>query len=143
MRKEDMSVLAVLLEAIVIILGLIYIGLQVFYGIYYHVMPFKLILNLLVMILVYAGLSLLSVYPERLNSIPPELCKGKVRTYSLWMIRLVKAVFVVSLLIPCVFDALGVEIQSVYSLIVIGLIVVIAGYCEYQIITEIRKNNRE
>lgn len=143
MRKEDMSALALFLEAIVIILGFIYIGLQVFYGLYYHIAPYKFILNLLAMILVYAGLSLLSMYPERLNSIPTELCKGKIRTYSLWMLRLVKAIFVISLLIPCVFDALGIGISSVYSLIVIGLIVIIAGYCEYQILTELKKKSRD
>lgn len=138
-----MSALALLLEAIVIILGLIYIGLQIFYGLYYHIAPYKFILNLLAMVLVYAGLSMLSMYPERINSIPSEICKGKMRTYSLWMLRLIKAIFVISLLIPCVFDALGIGIQSVYSLIVIGLIVVVAGYCEYQILAELKKNSRD
>lgn len=138
MRKEDLSIPALLLEAIVIILGLVYIGLQIFYGIYYRVAPYKLILNLLAMILVYLGLSLLSMYPERINGLLPEQCKGKIRSYSLWMLRLVKAIFVTSLLIPCVFDAMGVDISSVYSLIVIGLFLLIAGVCEYQIFQEFR-----
>ena len=141
-RKEDLSVVALLLEAINLILGIVYMGLQIFYGIYYHVPPYKFILNLLVMILVYAGLTLLSMYPEKINSIPRQVCQGRVRKYSLWMVRLVKTIFVVSLLIPCVFDVMGVGIQSVYSLIVIGLILVVAGYCEYHIIQELKNRKK-
>lgn len=138
MRKEDLSVVALLLEAVDLILGLVYIGLQIFYGLYYHVPPYKFILNLLAMVLVYAGLTLLSMNPERINSIPKEICQGTIRKYSLWMVRLIKAIFVVSLLIPSVFDVIGIGIQSVYSLIVIGLILVVAGYCEYHIIQELK-----
>ena len=142
MRKEDMNTPALLMETMGILLGVIYIGLQIFYGVYYHVPPFKLILNLSIMLLFYAGLSLLSVYPERINQLPPELCVGKIRRYSLWMIRWIKFIFVASLLIPCVFDALGAEIQSVYSLIVIGAMLLVAVYCEYQIINELRNQKK-
>ena len=142
MRKEDLSVAALFLESITIILGIVYMGLQIFYGFYYHVPPYKFILNLLVMILVYAGLTLLSMYPEKINSIPRQVCKGRVRKYSLWMVRLIKAIFVVSLLIPSVFDVIGIGIQSVYSLIVIGLILVVAGYCEYHIIQEFKNRKK-
>ena len=142
MRKEDLSVVALLLEAVDLILGLVYIGLQIFYGLYYHVPPYKFILNLLAMVLVYAGLTLLSMYPERINSIPKEICQGTIRKYSLWMVRLIKAIFVVSLLIPSVFDVIGIGIQSVYSLIVIGLILVVAGYCEYHIIQEFKNRKK-
>ena len=138
MRREDVSVVALLLEAIDLILGLVYIGLQIFYGLYYHVPAYKFILNLLAMILVYAGLTLLALYPEKINSIPRQVCQGTIRKYSLWMVRLVKTIFVVSLLVPCVFDAMGVGIRSVYSIIVIGLILVVAGYCEYRIIQELK-----
>ena len=63
MRKEDLSVVALLLEAVDLILGLVYIGLQIFYGLYYHVPLYKFILNLLAMVLVYVGLTLLSMHP--------------------------------------------------------------------------------
>ena len=138
MRKEDLSVVALLLEAVDLILGLVYIGLQIFYGLYYHVPPYKFILNLLAMLLFYTGLTLLAMYPEKINSIPQQICQGRVRRYSLWMVRLIKTIFVVSLLVPCVFDALGVGIRSVYSIIVIGLILLVAGYCEYKIIQELK-----
>ena len=142
MRKEDLSVVALLLEAVDLILGLVYIGLQIFYGLYYHVPPYKFILNLLAMVLVYVGLTLLSMHPERINGIPQEICQGTIRKYSLWMVRLIKAIFVVSLLLPSVFDVIGIGIQSVYSLIVIGLILVVAGYCEYHIIQEFKNRKK-
>ena len=142
MRREDLSVSAIFLEAIEIIFGIIYIGLQIYYGLYYHITPYKFIMNLLAMILVYLGLSLLSCYPERINNIAPEYCVGKVRKYSLRMIRLIKFVFVTGLLVPCVCDAIGYEILSVYSFIVIGIILVIAVYYESKIIKEIKNMHK-
>ena len=139
MRKEDMSTAAILLEAITIIAGLVYIGLQVYYGIFFHIPAYKLVMNILMMLLVYAGLSMLSVYPERINRLDALACKGRVRAYSLRMIRLVKFIFVVGLLIPCVFDAMGMEIQSACSLLIIGLIIIVAVYYEYRIISELKK----
>lgn len=139
MRKDDMTPASTLLEAVGIILGMVYCGLQIYYGITFHVSPFKYILNLLIMILVYAGLTILSNYPERINNIPTEICTGKIRSYSLWMIRIVKFVFIAGLLIPCVFDAAGRGIRSNYSIFVIGVILIVAVYCEYRIIQELKK----
>lgn len=138
MRKEDLNVAAIFLEALDMIFGLIYIGLQIYYGLYYHISPYKFIINLLAMILVYAGLSVLSCYPERINNIAAEYCVGNIRKYSLRMIRLIKFVFVVGLLIPCVCDAIGYEILSAYSFIVIGVILIIAIGYEIKIIGEMR-----
>lgn len=141
MRREDLTVPALFLEAIGMIFAIVYIGLQIYYGVCFHISPLNLVLNLLVMILVYVGLSLLSSYPERLNRLPVEVCRGNVRKYSIRMIRLVKFVFVTGLLIPCVFDALGIEIMKVYSLIVVGVILVIAVFYEYNIIKELKNMN--
>lgn len=142
MRKNDLTPVSILIEAVSIILGLMYCGLQIFYGICYHITPYKFIINLLIMILVYIGLSILAVYPERINNISSEICTGKIRMYSLWMIRLVKFIFVAGLMIPCVFDVAGIGIRSNYSLFVIGLIIIVSIYCEYRIIQEI-KNLRD
>lgn len=138
MRKQDMTVVSALVEAICIILGFVYIGLQIFYGITFHIKAYTFILNVLTMILVYAGLSMLSMYPERVNRIEPERCVGNVRTYSLWMVRAVKLIFIVGLLVPSVCDAAGFEILSSYSLIVIGTIILVSVYCEYKILSELR-----
>ena len=140
MRKDDLTVPALLLEAVDIVLTFVYIGLQIFYGVTYGISPYKVIINLLIMLLVYAGFTVLSFFPERINRIPTEMCAGDVRKYSLRMIRLVKFVFIVGVLVPCVCDAAGIGIQSSYSLIVIGIILVIAVIYEYKILKLLKKS---
>ena len=41
-------------------------------------------------------------------------------------------------LVPCVCDAFGIAIRDVYSLIMIGLILVVTAYYEYRIFQEIK-----
>ena len=41
-------------------------------------------------------------------------------------------------LVPCVCDAFGIAIRDVYSLIMIGLILVVSAYYEYRIFQEIK-----
>ncbi len=50
----------------------------------------------------------------------------------------VKLVFTAGLLVPCVCDAFGIAIRDVYSLIMIGLILVVTAYYEYRIFQEIK-----
>ncbi len=138
MRKRDLTFASAVLEAISAILAVAYIGLQIYYGVYYHIEVFKFIANILVLVLVYIGITWVQHYPEKLNHIPPELCTGNIRTYSLRMLMFVKLVFTAGLLVPCVCDAAGMGIRDVYSLIMIGLILVVSVYYEYRIIQEIR-----
>lgn len=142
MRKEDMTVPALIAEAIEIIVGLVYIGLQIYYGVTYHVPPYKYISNIVGLILVYAALTILSNHPERVNRLAPEVCTGKIRRYTLRMLRLIKLVFVVGLMVPCIGDVIGTELKEVYSLVVIAAIIVIAAVYEYKILLVIR-NNRD
>ena len=46
MKKEDLTVPAIFAEAIGMILGIVYIGLQIYYGIVYKVAPYKFICNI-------------------------------------------------------------------------------------------------
>ena len=142
MKKGNTSIPAIVAETVGAVSGLAYIGLQIYYGIAYHVAVLNLVMNLLVAVLVYAGLTLLSVYPEKINGLSPEQCTGNVRTYSIRMVRLVKLVFIASLLIPCISDALGHEMRQGYSLIAIGLMLVTAGYYEYRIIQIFRSRKK-
>ena len=142
MKKGNTSIPAIVAETVAAVAGLAYIGLQLYYGIAYHVALLNLVMNLLVAVLVYVGLTLLSVYPEKINGLSPEQCTGNVRTYSIRMVRLVKLVFIASLLIPCISDALGHEMRQGYSLIAIGLMLVIAGYYEYRIIQIFRSRKK-
>lgn len=133
-KREDMTVPAFLTEAVTLILALVYIGLQIFYGMYYHVAIYKFLMNVFAMILVYAGLTILSIYPERINRLPAEVFTVEIRKLSLRMIRIVKLIFVAGIMVPCVFDALGIELLDATSLIVIGLILVVVIYYEGRII---------
>lgn len=139
MKKEDLTIPAILAESVEIIVGLIYIGLQIYYGLVYHVPPYKFICNMVGLILVYVALTILSNHPERVNHLAPEVCVGDVRKYSLRMLRLIKLVFVVGLMIPCIGDVIGTELKDGYSLVVIGAIVAIAAFYEYKILLAIRK----
>ena len=98
MKKEDLTVPAIFAEAIGMILGIVYIGLQIYYGFAYKVAPYKFICNIAGVVLIYVGLSLVSCQPEKINRLPKEVCAGKVRKYSIRMIRLVKLVFILSLI---------------------------------------------
>lgn len=57
MRKRDITVVSAVVEAVSIIFAIAYIGLQIYYGVYYHVQPFKFIANILVLVLIYFGIS--------------------------------------------------------------------------------------
>lgn len=140
MRKEDLTVPAIIAEAVEIIVGLVYIGLQIYYGVVNHIPPYRFICNIVGLLLVYAGLTVLSNHPEQVNSLAPEVCVGKVRKYTLRMLRLIKLVFVVGLMVPCVGDAIGIELKDAYSLIVIFAIILIAVWHEYKILLVIRSN---
>ena len=139
MKRDGQNILIPLAESICLVLGLIYIGLQCYYGIYYRVSPLKLILNILLAAAVYAVLTILAVYPERINGLKPEECDGKVRQYSIRMVLLVKVIFMVSLLVPCVFDVLGIGMKNIVGLGVAGVILVVVAYYEYRIIRLLQK----
>ena len=94
--------------------------------------------NILVLLLVYIAITWLQHYPEKLNHIAEELCVGNIRKYSLRLLTFVKIVFTAGLLVPCVCDAFGIAIRDVYSLIMIGLILVVSAYYEYRIFQEIK-----
>ena len=141
MRKEDMSVPALLLEAVILILGICYIGLQIFYGITFHIGIDKFLINVLAEVLVYLGLTLLEIYPERVNRLSTEAFTPDIRKLTLRMLRLIKLVFVAGLLVPCIFDAFGIELLDAMSLIVIGLILLIAVVYEVKIIRILKSRN--
>lgn len=140
MKKEDLTVGALLAEAIGIILGIVYIGLQIYYGISYKVVPYKWICNIAGVFLIYLLLTIMSCQPEKINRLPKEVCVGDVRKYSIRMVRLIKLVFIIGLMVPCVGDVIGVELKDAYSLIVIAAILVIAVGYEYKIIQILRND---
>ena len=134
MKKNEMTWQVMLIEAVGIVSAIAYLGLQIYYGIAFHVNPVNLMMNLVFMILVYVGLTLLAVYPERVNGLTREVCSGKIRQYTLRMVRMV--------LFTSVCDALGKELKQGYSLIIVVLIAAIAVYYEGRIIHILKQNNK-
>lgn len=103
----------------------------------------KFICNIAGVVLIYVGLSLVSCQPEKINRLPKEVCVGKVRKYSIRMIRLVKLVFIIGLMVPCVGDVIGIELKDAYSLLVIAAILVITMFYEYRIIQLLRNDHHD
>ena len=125
MKKEEMTTVDFLLEAVGIVAALVYLGLQIYYGIVYGVSFTGIILNAAILILVYIGLTLLAHYPERVNNLPKEICSGKIRIYTIHMVRAIKLIFVLSLLFTSICDVAGVQINKGYSLVTVALIAVV------------------
>ena len=134
MKKNHLSTETLVLEIISAIAALFYMGLQVYYGIVYGAGAVRI-----VMILVYMGLTVLAIYPERVNGLSREVCTGAIRRYTIRMVELIKLVFVLSLLFTSICDALGFRVDAAYSLIVMGMILVVAVVFEVKIIKILRK----
>ena len=99
MKKNHLSTETLVFEIIsAIAKTLFYMGLQVYYGIVYGAGAVRIVMNVLILILVYMGLTVLAIYPERVNGLSREVCTGAIRKYTIRMVELIKLVFVLSLL---------------------------------------------
>ena len=139
MKQPDWSVPAIIFEAVDIILGIAYIVLQVYYGVIYHVAAYRIGMNIAVAVLLYAGLTALAIWPERINGLSREVCVGSVRKLSIRMVRIEKCVFLLSLIIPCVCDVVGIHLRNLYDVAVILVILAIAIFYEVRIVQILRK----
>ena len=127
MKKNHLSTETLFFEIISAIAALFYMGLQVYYGIVYGAGAVRIVMNVLIL------------YPERVNGLSREVCTGAIRKYTIRMVELIKLVFVLSLLFTSICDALGYRVDAAYSLIVMGLILVVAVVFEVKIIKILRK----
>ncbi|MBO5259860.1 MAG: transglycosylase [Agathobacter sp.] len=134
MEQKDWSIPAVIGEAVDILVLIIYCALQIYYGCAFHVAWYLVAMNLLSAALIYGGLTWLAFHPELINRLPREFCRKEIRKFSLRMIRLEKLIFLVGLLIPCIFDAMAWEIPTVYNAAVVILMIGLAIYYEYKIL---------
>lgn len=142
MKKNRLSTEELVFEIISAVAALFYMVLQVYYGIVYGAGAMRILMNVLILILVYTGLTMLIRYPERVNGLPREVCTGDIRKYTIRMVELIKLVFVLSLLFTSICDALGYRIDAAYSLIVMAFILVIAVVFEVKIIKILRKRKK-
>ena len=131
MKKNHLSTETLVFEIISAIAALFYMGLQVYYGIVYGAGAVRIVMNVLILILVYMGLTVLAIYPEM-----QQTADQYISTFSA---KLSKLVFVLSLLFTSICDALGYRVDAAYSLIVMGLILVVAVVFEVKIIKILRK----
>lgn len=139
MEKRHLPTELLVLEIVSAVAGLFYIGLQVYYGIVYGAGAMHVVMNVIVLLLVYAGLTMMLVYPEYVNGLKREVCTGKVRRYTMCMVSVIKLVCVLALLFTSICDALGYRLDAAYSLIAVGLIALIAAYYEVKIMKFFRK----
>lgn len=143
MRKDGMMAAELLAEAVGIVSGVLYIGLQIYYCVSYSVDILNVVINIAVMLLVYAGLSLLQACPERVNGLSPKACTGRIRTYTIRMVRAVKLIFIISLLFTSICDVMGIEMNTGYSLVAVVLIVAVAIFYEFRIIKILREGRKK
>lgn len=142
MKKNRLSTEELVFEIISAVAALFYMVLQVYYGIVYGAGAMRILMNVLILILVYTGLTMLIRYPERVNGLPREVCTGDIRKYTIRMVELIKLVFVLSLLFTSICDALGYRIDVAYSLIVMVFILMIAVVFEVKIIKILRERKK-
>ncbi|MGN0351720.1 MAG: transglycosylase [Roseburia sp.] len=143
MKKEEMTIVDIILEAVGILGLLFYLGFQIYYGIQYGIPVLNILVNVLIMLLVYVLLTWLQFFPERVNAIPKERCVGDVKRYTIEMLRTVKLIFTLCLLFTSVCDILGNQINSGYSVVVVIAIIVVAVYYEIKIIRILRNQNKK
>lgn len=141
MRKEDLTIGNAICEAVGIVATLLYAGLQVYCGIFYRVPVIDIAMNVIMVLLVYVGLVLLAMYPEKVNRLEPEVCTGKIRQLTIHMLLYVKLVFVASLLFTSVCDVMGKDVDGAYSLLVVGLMIAIAVGYEIKIFQLLKKDS--
>lgn len=139
MRKEDLTVGNAICEAVGIVSAILYIGLQIYCGILYRVPVINTVSNILMVVLVYVGMVLLAVYPEKVNRLEPEICTRKIRRLTIHMLLYVKLVFMMSLLFTSVCDVMGKDVDGAYSLISTGLMILISVGYEIKIFQILKK----
>lgn len=143
MRRNEMTTAELLFEAVGIVSVVLDIGLQIYYGFAYGVNGGSIFMNVAALLLVYAGLTLLAVYPEKVNGLTKAVCTGNVRKYTIQMVRLMKLIFVGGFLFTSICDVMGHEINAGYSLVVVVLIVITAIIYESKIIRILRENHKK
>lgn len=139
MKKEDMTWGAMLAEAVGLVSALIYSVLQIYYGLSCSAETVNVVVNILMILLIYAGLTMLCIYPEWVNGLKKEVCTGDVRRYTLRMVRTEKIAVVLGVLFACIFDIAGKVLSGWYTVAIVGFMIVAAVYYEYRIIRILRE----
>lgn len=143
MRKEEMTWMAMLAEAVGLVSAVVYLGLQIFYGVSYGISVTNILMNIVIMLLIYAILTMLTVYPEWVNGLSKEVCSGRVRKYTIRMVRIEKIILIEILLLSSICDVMGRLLPPWTTAGVIVVMVAVAVYYEYRIIRILREQYKK
>ena len=139
MRKEDITWVAMLMEAVSLVSAIIDIGLQIYCGVSYGATPMNIAMNLVMLIVIYAGFTMLSIYPEWVNHLHRGVCSGDVRKYTLRMVRISKMIIVAGLLLASISDVMGKALPAWCTIAVAICMIATIVYYEYKIIRILRE----
>lgn len=143
MRKEEMTWMAMLAEAVGLVSAVVYLGLQIFYGVSYGISAVDILMNVVIMLLIYAILTMLAIYPEWVNGLSKEVCIGRVRKYTIRMVRIEKIILIEILLLTSICDVMGRLLPPWTTAGVIVVMVAVAVYYEYRIIRILREKYKK
>lgn len=143
MRKEEMTWMAMLAEAVGLVSAVVYLGLQIFYGVSYGISAVDILMNVVIMLLIYAILTMLTIYPEWVNGLSKEVCTGRVRKYTIRMVRIEKIILIEILLLTSICDVMGRLLPPWTTAGVIVVMVAVAVYYEYRIIRILREQYKK
>lgn len=143
MRKEEMTWMAMLAEAVGLVSAVIYLGLQIFYGVSYGISVTGILMNVVTMLLIYAILTMLTIYPEWVNGLSKEVCSGRIRKYTIRMVRVEKIILIEILLLTSICDVMGRVLPPWTTAGVIVGMVAVAVYYEYRIIRILREQYKK
>lgn len=120
MMKKEWKIWEIIIETVTVVAALAFTGLQVYYGYLYKRSMTALIYHLLPVLCLYIGMMALQIFPELLNGFGSEPLQGKVRVYSVRMVRTCKMFVMLGMLFPSAADALGIEMDAAYSLFIMA-----------------------
>lgn len=128
MPKKDIQVWEIIIELIAAVAAAVIIALQLYYGYIYESGIAAMVYRLLPLVLLYAAMTVLQIYPEFLNGMGSEPLQGMVRVYAVRMVRNIKLLLVFGILLPSAADVLGISVDEAYSLLVLAGILGNIGY---------------
>ena len=116
MPKKDIQVWEIIIESIAAVAAVVIIALQLYYGYIYESGIATMVYRLLPLVLLYAAMTVLQIYPEFLNGMGSEPLQGMVRVYAVRMVRNIKLLLVFGILLPSAADVLGISFKDLFLL---------------------------
>lgn len=133
MEKKEYKIWEIIIETVTAVGVIVFLGLQIYYRYVYESSFIVFLYHFLPVILLYAGMTVLQMFPEFLNGKNSEPLQGMVRVYAVRMLRNAKLLLILGLLLPSVADALGMGMNAAYSILIMAGILLNIVYYLYRI----------